>query len=81
MATPFRVLACNIRDYREGQVIRQKAAMASVANGNLNGLAVGTPFKWLMQSIGQTKHRSQAWPVCIDFVISDLGGNLEAKLL
>ena len=62
-------------------MIRQKAAMASVANGNLNGLVVGTPFKWLMQSIGQTKHRSQAWPVCIDFVISDLGGNLEAKLL
>ena len=61
--------------------LRQKAAMASVANGNLNGLAVGTPFKCLMQSVGQTKHRSQAWPVCTDFVTSDLGGIMEDKSL
>lgn len=81
MAMPLRVLACNIRDDREGQVLRQKAAMASVANGNLNGLAVGTPFKCLMQSVGQTKHRSQAWPVCTDFVTSDLGGIMEDKSL
>lgn len=81
MAMPLRVLACDIRDDREGQVLRQKAAMASVANGNLNGLAVGTPFKCLMQSVGQTKHRSQAWPVCIDFVTSDLAGKMEDKSL
>ena len=62
MATPFRA-----------QVLRQKAAMAPVANGDLNAMAVGTAFKRLMPSVDQRKHRSQAWPVCSDSVTCDLG--------